>query len=360
MEMAQEQKGKVEKDKSSFKMKTMFIFVFVLVIFIVWTLAVNMLNLPYYGEFSDSGYNRETSGPEPELLKIGHFTDAHCYGKENKDTKKWELNWRCQQPMESFVSHMNEKFWPDVVIEGGDFVDGRDDYAEGDFVLANKIFNSDNAPNFHVIGNHEKATMGTSKWLELAGYEKAYYSFDIKGYRIIVLDSNFKPTPDGGAIETNPESKYGAGYIDSEQLTWLEKILQESQDMPKLVFVHHPPLQKTTTKSEGELFTDGEKIRKLFSQHKVTAVIAGHIEEFCSVEVDGVKYFTLQGFHKANAELEKSQQYKEGGVFSEIELKGNELSIKTFYNQGKNSKYDSMQLNQQTAICNNNSLGLDQ
>ncbi|MEA2006941.1 MAG: metallophosphoesterase [Patescibacteria group bacterium] len=290
-------------------------------------------------------------------LRIGYITDAHCYSKINKENGKWEPNWRCKDPLNAFARQMNEEFKPNFVIEGGDLTDGRDDRPFESFLLAKELYEQVDAPKYHVLGNHEADNFPKEKWLETVGYKKAYYSFDVDGYRIFVLDGNYKPSTEEDPRPVGPdENKYYQGFIDQKQLRWLEKLLQKSNDFVKIVFVHQPPIDDAVGRNESEMMFNAKEVRAIFSKYQVRAVFSGHIEEFCALEADGVDYYVLQGFYKDNRRLEAHQRFKDAGVFSEVIITNDESKVKVYYVEERDGTLVSMSLNQETAVCNNSSV----
>lgn len=290
---------------------------------------------------------------ERSNLKIGYITDLHCYGKLDKDKNIWEVNWRCSQPMANFVKMMNEDFQPDAVVEGGDLVDGRDKQEKTLYPVALDLFKKIKASTYHILGNHETRGFLKEDWLEMTGYEKTYYFQDIRDHRLIFLDGNYKPE----AGNTTPENRYYPGYLEEEQMIWLEDTLKSAQDKDILVFIHQPPIEKTILKEEKELFIEGGKLRKLFSQYKVNAVFSGHIEEMCYLEENGVDYYVLEGVHKNNRRLLKADDYKDQGVFYQILIdESQEVLVKMFYKDKEAQEYQTLIVNQETAICNNESI----
>ncbi len=282
----------------------------------------------------------ENNQTQTSLLKIGFITDAHCYANLNKDTGEWKLNWRCEKPLEAFVDRMNNIFNPDFVIENGDFIDGKDDRSQETFVEALNFYNQVKAPKYHVLGNHETRGFIKKTWLDLVGYEKPYYYFDMNGYRIIVLDGNNKPAEEGESFNTSPENEFYPGFIDPVQMIWLENLLLESKEYQKVVFVHQPLIIEEK-KTQDELFIGGMELRDLFSKNKVRAVFSGHTERFCYLNENGVDYYVSQGFWKANRGLKKEYQFKDDGVFSEILIDNDDVNVVSYYNPEMNSKSDS-------------------
>ncbi|MCK5081091.1 MAG: metallophosphoesterase [Candidatus Moranbacteria bacterium] len=290
-------------------------------------------------------------------LKIGYITDLHCYSKLNSDTNNWEVNWRCSQPMNNFTKMVNEEFQSDLVIEGGDLVDGRDDQEKALYPAVLKFFDEIKVPSYHILGNHETRGFLKSDWLEFTGYKKPYYYVDVREYRLIILDGNNKPADNDQSLATSPDLHYYPGHLDQEQRVWLEKTLQGSDDKTILVFVHQPPLERTLLKSFKELFVEGTELRKLFSQHGVKAVFSGHIEEMCYIEDGGVSYYVLEGVHKNNRQLLSEDDYKDKGVFHEITITENgEVIVKMFFKDKEDEEYNTLIVNSETAICNNQSI----
>jgi hypothetical protein len=303
---------------------------------------------------------------QKDSVRFGFITDVHCYSKFNKDESRWETNWRCSRPLGEFVQQMNNSsfnsFNPDFVIENGDFVDGRDKLGEDGFLKAQSMYEKINTPNFYVLGNHETSNFTKERWMELTGHERTYYYFDLKGYRFIVLDGNntyddVENPKEIVDMEPWMEPHSYKGMMDEEQMKWLKTVLNNSGDLKKIVFIHEPPLDETIGESRDDIFINPKPLRELFSEYKVKAVFSGHIEEICDVEVEGVKYFTFQGFHKKSPRLEKENQYKDKGVFHQITInEEGKIDIEMFFSEDRESPYQSIKINQETAVCNNSNL----
>ncbi len=266
--------------------------------------------------------------PAKTTLKIGFITDAHFNAEQNKKTKKWKLDWRSREAMERFVQKMNDEFKPDLVVENGDLIDGKDKRALQTWQEADQIMKKLKAPYFHVLGNHETNSFTKQKWLQLTGYDKTYYFKDFSkngvGYRIIVLDGNSRPDDS----DATPERHYYPGHIDQKQWRWLEKTLQEANEQNKniLVFIHQPPLSTDFFPNWG-VFPQGDALHKLFNKHKVRAVFSGHIENLCHV-VDGpTHYFVLQGFWKGKGYLKEQYRFKDAGAFYYITVDKDKVSV---------------------------------
>ena len=291
-------------------------------------------------------------------LKIGYITDLHCYSKQNSETGEWEMNWRCSQPLTNFVNMINNDFKPDVVVEGGDLVDGRDDQERNVYPMVFDFFEKNlDYPHYHIAGNHETRGFTKDQWLEFTSYEKPYYFQDIKDYRLIFLDGNHKIDAQGDVVDTSPELHYYPGTLNPEQKEWLNQTLKSANNKKILVFVHQPPLEKTLIKKSNELFVGGEDLREMFAEYGVTAVFSGHIEEMCYIEEKGVEYYVLQGVHKVNRQLLDEDAFKDQGSFYQITIDENDkIKVKMFYKNKESLEYQSLVVNRATAVCNNQSI----
>lgn len=273
-------------------------------------------------------------------LKIGITTDVQSYSNEDKETGAWKVNWRMKDALERFVLKMNKEFNPDIVVDIGDLVDGKDHRSYKSWEQAREIISKVEAPIYYVLGNHETGRFLKSKWLELTGHDSTYYYKDIKKgetfYRLIMIDSNHSPDN----TDTTPEKRYYPGYINEEEWQWLERTLQNAMQKEKniLVFIHHPPLNIDSWPNWG-IFPQGEKLQKLFSKYHVRAVFSGHIEQMCFEKNRETKYFVLQGLWKSKGHLKKEYRFKNAGNFYYAIITPDDIIIKSEYRIFKNDKY---------------------
>jgi 3',5'-cyclic AMP phosphodiesterase CpdA len=87
-----------------------------------------------------------------------------------------------------------------------------------------------NTPYLICTGNHDKYTknsgLGKEGFLNLANREKTHTSMVFKNYLFLLIDS------------CRPDDNWG--YIDADQLQWLESTLTANKDRPAFLFLHHP------------------------------------------------------------------------------------------------------------------------
>jgi len=327
-----------------------------LVFILVGSIVLIGFSVFIFGQKQNQVIKKETEINQTEL-KIGYITDLHCYGKLDSDTNKWEVNWRCSQPISNFTRMMNDNYKPDVIVDGGDLVDGRDKQERNLYPAVMNSLKILHAPVYHILGNHETRGFTKEEWMGFTEYEKPYQFVDVKDYRLIFLDGNNKPSIDGGSTDTSPDLRYYPGFLDSEQQKWLEETLEKSKGKKILVFVHQPPLEKTLLKDSNGLFVKGSEIRDLFAKYQVKAVFSGHIEEMCYVKDQGVDYYSLQGVHKDNRQLLEGDDYKDMGSLYQITFnEEGELEVKMFFKEKEDLEYKTLIVDRESSICNNESV----
>ncbi|RCW51958.1 metallophosphoesterase family protein [Paenibacillus prosopidis] len=91
----------------------------------------------------------------------------------------------------------------------------------------------------HVLGNHDLYWQTRREVLEITGQQR-YHAIDTETAMLVFLDT---------AKEMDFED--WGGWLDDEQLQWLEGMVKASGTKPLLVFGHHP-VYNTTARSEKE------------------------------------------------------------------------------------------------------------
>lgn len=145
---------------------------------------------------------------------------------------------------------------PDFILSGGDMCHNmRDQTLEQSVEISDiflKIYEENcKLPAHHCLGNHDLAAWnkvadsasdpryGKNLTLQKFGMKSRYYSFDHRGWRIVVLDYMKVTAPGQFSAE-----------IDAEQLAWLRDDLAASNQRPAIVVTHAPVV------STVELFSD--------------------------------------------------------------------------------------------------------
>lgn len=134
----------------------------------------------------------------------------------------------------SFMAAVDQQT-PDCILQLGDFNFG----VEVDECMG--LWNQFSGPKYHVLGNHDMDKATKSEMVDRWEMPNPYYSFDHKGWHIIVLDRNHLQLEKGKFVDYAKANFYVAsqfrGYADPEQLEWLQEDLERTQ-LPTVVFAH--------------------------------------------------------------------------------------------------------------------------
>ncbi len=157
----------------------------------------------------------------------------------------------------------------------------------GDFAFPNEknqdvidMFNHAHTNALHVIGNHDTDNGHTKQQcLDRWGMPARYYTHQVKGIRLIVLDGNDTGSP-------NHKGGYPA-YIGPEQIAWLKEQLGEIQE--PIVIVSHQPLI-------GALAVDNAaEVQAVLASaaDRIIVAINGHTHVDSLIHESGIPYLTI-------------------------------------------------------------------
>jgi alkaline phosphatase len=156
---------------------------------------------------------------------------------------------------------------------------------------------------------HAGEDITKQEFLQATDTPHRYYSFDVRGIHVIVLDAN--NAPDKDAPKKGHDGVEGGYYVDAVQHRWLRKTLADNRAKPKLVFCHEE-LHHTPVKGSGEggdapfpavgketsYVDNGWKIRQLFAEDgKVMACFFGHKHRSRWTVYGGTHYITMAATH---------------------------------------------------------------
>lgn len=186
-------------------------------------------------------------------VKIGAFADCQYCNCEPSGSRFYRNS---LNKMEECINQFNQNKQIDFVVGLGDLIDR--DFASFDRV--NAILSKSKKPVFQVIGNHDLAV--EKEFLEQApgkiNLTKTWYSLTKKNWHFIFLNGNditfhsnnseivklAKEMTETLKKEGKPNTYEWNGGIGAEQIIWLEKELQNSEDknLKVAVFCHYPLL----------------------------------------------------------------------------------------------------------------------
>ena len=209
------------------------------------------------------------------------------------------------------------KFPFEFVITMGDNLYGGSDPSdyESKFERPYKLLLDAGVQFYAVLGNHDSPNERFYQPFNMNGQK--YYTYKKSNVRFFALDSN---------------------YMNPQQLSWLEKELQNSGSEWKICYLHHPLY------SSGAFHGSSTELRlllePLFIKYGVQVVFAGHDHVYERVKPqNGICYF-VEG---ASGSLRKGNLRKKGLTaagydqdrsFMLIEIAGDELHFQTISRTG--------------------------
>jgi len=171
----------------------------------------------------------------------------------------------------------------DLVVIAGDLADHGDRVS---YLRLQKSLAALRVPVEITIGNHDDRPV----FLDVFGQDFAACTgfidkvIDIKGYRIVLLDS---------AITHGRHD----GRLEPEQLDWLSEQLASAEDRPVIVILHHHanPLR---TSVDSIILENGAAFAEVLRTHPdVRQVIAGHVHYTSTAIWKGIPFTTMAGGH---------------------------------------------------------------
>ncbi len=140
-------------------------------------------------------------------------------------------------------------------------------------------------PFFLTLGNHDDRPT----FLDVFGvgleapHGRIDDFIDMKGYRIILLDS----------LDDSADS----GALTPEQIRWLEERLTEARGTPVIVVLHHSICAMGVPTDPIRLLGAGPFLAALKAHGDVRQVISGHVHMSASGICEGIPFTTIAGNH---------------------------------------------------------------
>lgn len=223
------------------------------------------------------------------MLKFGVVTDLHYADIDTLGTRYYR---DALAKLEACVAEINHNCC-DFMVELGDFKDmGHTPEDSLKFLQdIEAVFAGFNGPRFHVLGNHDLDNISKNQFMSLienSGIEPGatYYSFDCRGYHLVVLDANYHPD---GTDFGNGNFDWPEAWIPQFQLDWLENDLRKTC-LPVIVLAH-----QMLDKGTGLHYVDNAaQVRQILeADGKVKAVFQGHNHKGGYSLLNGIHYCGL-------------------------------------------------------------------
>lgn len=252
-------------------------------------------------------------------LVVGFVTDLHAETSIQNDGTR-VIRKVFAEKINYFVEKMNNETVPDFMVINGDVIEGtRTPTSVGiqQLQLIKNIFDRSAIQKYWVLGNHDLRSVTKEQWKSALGINYLRKSFEFRNYKIIILDSNFTSKDKNAA----PGNGYTRGHVSKEEIKWLKNELKNTEKKA-LVFIHHPPLWGTDSRTNEGFIDNAQELREIFSNYGVLAVFGGHLEDLYYEKTDNVKYFVLPGIYK---------HPKYPGAYGVINVKENRVDVDFSY-----------------------------
>ncbi|TXK84440.1 metallophosphoesterase [Paenibacillus sp. N3.4] len=158
---------------------------------------------------------------------------------------------------DAFFEHVLSAFLEteaDYHISIGDLTN-TGELAEFDYIFKKVESYGSRVRFIHILGNHDTYTHDKADVLAATG-RKPYDLIETEQATLVMLDTARETVTDW------------SGFMEEEQLTWLEAVIGEHPDKPLLVFAHHP-IYGTTARSEEAMMSlhEAVELRQILNKH---------------------------------------------------------------------------------------------
>lgn len=193
------------------------------------------------------------------LFRFGTFSDNHC----KPDGITWpdgRLFRRCSDIHKCLITDLNATN-PDFLINKGDLTDSYEPYR---LRVYSEAVSGLKPPTHSIPGNHDHLMNKnfTADWIDFAGTEQVYRSFDHKGIHFVLLDTSW----------TGEQER---GFLGKKQISWLVDDLEQNASKRTLIFTHHPVNGDVEENRVAHDYIDFQKAIAQFPN--VVAVFSAHV-----------------------------------------------------------------------------------
>ena len=239
-----------------------------------WSISILLAGAMLFGLQSYSTTNS---------LKFAQVSDVHFYTGTNNTTFK--MIGRSPELLDDAIEQINET--PNVAFTmfTGDLIDKSFEKELSAFLPHTEKLNT---KWYFAFGNHDTMIGGyltpevyiqtVKKYNPNFTFDKSYYSFvPQKGYKVIVLDTIIRDR-----LTSN-------GFIDKEQLSWLDSELDASKKDTVLIFMHVPVIEPYSSPNHRLLNSD--EVQEVLNKYKnPILVFQGHYHGAKITQRDNILY----------------------------------------------------------------------
>lgn len=226
-----------------------------------------------------------------QSIMIGAFADTH-YACRPSDGMRFYT--RSLEKLRDIAARFGAMEM-DLVACLGDLIDCRTDggsaHPQFDDMMA--TVRTCGVPFAMTLGNHDVAALPRRDIAAATGLDpRGYGSFDVKGWHIVQLDTNYGP---GGTAYAGAAVAWDDCWMDPAQLAWLEQDLAAAPG-PCVVLAHAnlDPRDRGGRPDPHVVKNHGEVRAVLEDCGRVRLVLQGHCHEGCRSCIRGIPYVTLR------------------------------------------------------------------
>lgn len=242
----------------------------------------------------------------------------------------------------------------DFIVHGGDLCN---DYLGSPEILQTLLQNKYDLPVYGVFGNHELESENNTMQVVIpkltncsvcfGAEDVGYWYTDLKGYRLIGLDTNYSYSDALQSWEHNRTASWGAPsgnrFSDSlgpEQLKWLEETIADAaQKGLKVITISHAGLSGTWVgdmhsglKEVVKASPDAPAVRGIFTKYPGTVVLSinGHYHTDHFTVADGIAYFDVNTVQNGFWAPREAHHYapEHTFAFTDYDKHGNKLETR--------------------------------
>lgn len=193
---------------------------------------------------------------------IAQISDLHIGGP---GTRTYGIA-AMDEKLKSCIAHVNaHRPKPDVVLVSGDLANCA---SKAETQYAADLLAALEMPFFVIAGNHDNTDtikeIFAARQFPPANTQGTDYVIDDYPVRLIGMDSTRSGQP--------------GGYLNGEQLAWLEKTLAQDSKKPVVIFMHHPPVRCGVPETDEDGFEGSERLGRIVGRFdNVQRILCGHI-----------------------------------------------------------------------------------
>ncbi|YCM42217.1 metallophosphoesterase [Verrucomicrobiaceae bacterium 227] len=257
----------------------------------------------------------DEAGAKP-LLRLGLLTDVHYADRETRGSRFYRDSLTKGKEAAAFFQEKK----PAAVICLGDVIDAAKTVEEETSYLKSiaKVLDEAGVPRHHVLGNHCVATLTKEEFFEHSGQavKKGYYSVDLKGVHVVILDACFNKKMEAYGRDN---FQWTDANIPPAEMEWLKADLAGTE-LPVVVFAHQ---RLDLEPKDHHAVKQSPEVRRIFEMSgKVKAVFQGHSHKNELHEVAGIPYCTLKAMVEGGGVENSGYSLLEVFADGSLKLKG--------------------------------------